>query len=47
MPKTERIEIRVTPALKQMAKNNAEREGRTVSNWIVNILNKELQKRKK
>ena len=45
MPKTERIDIRVTPELKQKLQQAADAENRTVSNYIVNLIQKDLKER--
>ena len=44
MPKTERIDIRITPELKQQLQKLAEAENRTVSNYIENLIIRELKK---
>ena len=42
MTKTERIQIRVTPELKQQLQEAAEAENRTVSNFIENLIREKL-----
>ena len=44
MPKTERIDIRISPELKQQLQKAADAENRTVSNYIVNLITRELKK---
>lgn len=46
MPKTERIDIRISPELKQQLQQAADRENRTVSNYIVNLIQKDLEQKK-
>ena len=36
--KDEQIWVRVTPELKQWAQTQADKDGRSLSNWIANIL---------
>ena len=43
MPKTERIDIRISPELKAKLQQAAEAENRTVSNYIVNLIQKDLK----
>ena len=45
MPKTERIDIRITPELKHQLQQAADAENRTVSNYIVNLIKKDLKER--
>ena len=45
MPKTERIDIRISPELKAKLQQAAAEEGRTVSHYIVNLIRKDLDKR--
>ena len=45
MPKTERIDIRISPELKQQLQQAADRENRTVSNYIVNLILKDLNQK--
>lgn len=46
MPKTERIDIRISPELKQQLQQAADRENRTVSNYIVNLIQKDLEQKR-
>ena len=45
MQKTERIDIRISPELKQQLQKAADAENRTVSNYIVNLIQKDLKER--
>lgn len=45
MPKTERIDIRISPELKQQLQKAADAENRTVSNYIVNLIQNDLKER--
>ena len=45
MPKTERIDIRISPELKQQLQQAADAENRTVSNYIVHLIQKDLKER--
>ncbi len=42
MAKTERIQIRISPELKQQLQRLAEAENRTVSNYIENLIREKL-----
>ncbi len=42
MPKTERLNIRISPELKQQLQEAAEAENRTVSNFIENLIREKL-----
>lgn len=44
MPKTDRIYIRISPELKEQLQKLAEAENRTVSNYIENLIIRELKK---
>ena len=44
MTKTDRIQIRITPELKEQLQKLAEAENRTVSNYIENLIIRELKK---
>ena len=46
MPKTERIDIRISPEMKQQLQRAADRENRTVSNYIVNLIQKDLEQKR-
>lgn len=45
MTKTDRIQIRISPDLKEKLQKLAEAENRTVSNYIENLIIKELNKK--
>ena len=45
MPKTERIDIRISPELKQQLQKAADAENRTVSNYIVNLIREDLTRK--
>lgn len=45
MPKTERIDIRISPELKQQLQKAADAENRTVSNYIVNLIREDLNRK--
>ena len=42
--KTERLQIRISPELKQQLQRLAEAEGRTVSNYVEQLIKRELEK---
>jgi predicted HicB family RNase H-like nuclease len=44
MAKTERLFLRITPELKEKLQKKAEKEHRTLSNYVESILIKELKK---
>lgn len=44
MAKTDRIQIRVTPEMKEQLQKLAEAENRTVSNYIESLILRELNK---
>ena len=44
MPKEKIINIRVEGDLKKKAKKLAEKDGRSLSNWIVRLIQKEIKK---
>lgn len=44
MSKTERLQIRISPELKQQLQRLAEAEGRTVSNYVEQLIKRELEK---
>ena len=46
MSKTERLQIRITPELKEQLHKLAEAENRTISNYIENMIKKEIDKSK-
>ena len=45
MAKTERIDIRISPELKQQLQKAAAAENRTVSNYIENLIQKDIKER--
>lgn len=45
MNKTDRLQIRITPELKDKLQALADAENRTISNYIENLIKKELEKR--
>lgn len=44
MAKTERLEIRLTPELKEQLQAAAEAENRTISNYVENLIKQALEK---
>lgn len=44
MAKTERVNIRLTPELKEQLQKAADAENRTLTNYIENLIIKELKK---
>ena len=47
MSKSKIINIRISPELKKAAKKVAEEDGRSLSNWITRLMEKEIRKAKK
>lgn len=47
MPKSKILNIRIDPELKKKAQKLAEEDGRTLSNWVTRLIEKELKKSKK
>ena len=45
--KTERVQIRVTPEQKDQLRRLAEADNRTVSNYIMSVINEKLTENKK
>ncbi len=43
--KSERLQIRVTPELKEQLQELAKADGRTVSNYIEHLIKQQLEKR--
>lgn len=43
--KTENLMIRITPMLKEQARKQAEVEGKTLSEWVTDLIKLELAKR--
>lgn len=46
MTKTERLQIRITPEMKERLQELAAAENRTVSNYIENLIKRELAAKK-
>ena len=46
MTKTERLQIRLTPEMKEQLQALADAENRTVSNYIENLIKRELAAKK-
>jgi len=46
MSKTERLQIRIAPELKERLQELAAAENRTVSNYIENLIKRELEAKK-
>lgn len=44
MPKTDRLEIRLTPDMKKALQDAAEAENRSISNYVENLIKKAVQK---
>jgi antitoxin component of RelBE/YafQ-DinJ toxin-antitoxin module len=47
MAKTKILNIRIDPELKKKAKRLAEDDGRTLSNWVTRLIEREIKKAKK
>ena len=47
MPKTKILNLRIDPDLKKDAKKIADEEGRSLSNWVTWLIQKEVKKAKK
>jgi len=47
MSKTKILNIRIDPELKKRAKKLAEEDGRTLSNWVTRLIEREVKKTKK
>lgn len=47
MAKTKVLNLRINPELKKKAKQLAEEDGRTLSNWITHLINREVKKAEK
>lgn len=45
MAKTERLQIRITPDLKEKLQALADAENRTISNYLENLIKAEIEKR--
>lgn len=44
MGKTKVLNLRIDPDLKKAAKKLAEKDGRTLSNWVTHLIRRELEK---
>lgn len=44
--KTENLMIRINPLLKEQARRAAEREGKTMSEWVTDLIKLEIAKQK-
>jgi predicted HicB family RNase H-like nuclease len=44
MSKSKIINIRISPELKKAAKKIAEEDGRSLSNWVTRLIEKEIKK---
>lgn len=42
--KTEKIEVRISPQLKEQAKDQAEKEGKSLSEWVTDLIKIEIAK---
>lgn len=47
MPKTKILNIRIDAELKKKAKKVADEDGRTLSNWVTRLIEREIKKAKK
>ena len=47
MSKSKILNIRIDPELKKKAKRLVESDGRTLSNWVTRLIERELKKGKK
>ncbi|MGH1352714.1 MAG: YlcI/YnfO family protein [Methyloligellaceae bacterium] len=47
MSKSKILNIRIDPDMKKKAQKLAEEDGRTLSNWVTRLIEKELKKLKK
>ena len=47
MPKTKVLNLRIDPELKKLAKKLAEKDGRTLSNWVTHLIRREVEKAEK
>ena len=43
--KTENLMIRITPTLKEQAKEQAETEGKSLSEWVTDLIKLEIAKK--
>ncbi|MEN8175676.1 MAG: YlcI/YnfO family protein [Pseudomonadota bacterium] len=47
MPKSKILNIRVEPELKKRARELADAEGRSLSNWVTYLIQREIKKARK
>jgi predicted HicB family RNase H-like nuclease len=47
MPKTKVLNLRIDPDLKKQAKKLADKDGRTLSNWVTHLIRREVEKAEK
>lgn len=47
MSKTKILNLRIEPELKKQAKKLAEKDGRTLSNWVTQLIRHEVEKAQK
>ena len=47
MPKTKLLNIRIDPELKRRAKKLAEADGRSLSNWVTNLISSRVKEAEK
>ena len=47
MPKTKVLNLRIDPDLKKQAKKLADKDGRTLSNWVTYLIRREVEKLEK
>lgn len=47
MSKTKVLNLRIEPELKRRAKKLAENDGRSLSNWVTNLIKREVKKSEK
>ena len=44
MPKTKLLNVRISPELKKKAKKLAEQDGRSLSNWVTQLITREVKR---
>jgi len=47
MPKTKILNLRIDPELKKAAKKLADKEDRSLSNWVTRLIQQEVEKTRK
>ena len=47
MPRTEYLSIRIDSELKEVIKAAAEADGRTISNYVLHLIKKDLERKEK